>query len=167
MPPATASILAGADQFSQGNQLDTRTWEITENFTFRPMGNHTITVGTRNEYVWLRNMFTQSSLGVWSFRNLDSLAAGNANSFRKALILSDGGNVYYSGLQNAFYAQDQWTPTPRLAITAGMRFDLSSSLNDIPYNAAIDSAYGRKTRRHPEALAPVLAARRLQLGRHG
>ena len=49
------SILAGADQFSQGNQLDTRTWEVTENFTFRPMGNHTITVGTRNEYVWLRN----------------------------------------------------------------------------------------------------------------
>ena len=109
------------------------------------MGNHTVTVGTRNEYVWLRNMFTQSSLGVWSFRNLDSMAAGNANSFRKALILSDGGNVYYAGLQNAFYAQDQWTPTPRLAITAGMRFDLSNSLYDIPYNAPIDSAYGRKT----------------------
>jgi hypothetical protein len=139
------SILAGADQFSQGNQLDTRTWEVTENFTFRPMGNHTITVGTRNEYVWLRNLFTQSSLGVWSFRNLDSLAAGNANSFRKAIVLSDGGNTYYSGLQNAFYAQDQWAVTPRLAVTAGMRFDLSTSLYDIPYNAAIDSAYGRKT----------------------
>ena len=101
-------VLAGADQFSQGNQLDTRTWEVTENFTFRPFGAHTITIGTRNEYVWLRNLFTQSSYGVWGFRNLDSLAAGNANSFRKAIILADGGNVYYSGLQNAFFAVYIW-----------------------------------------------------------
>ncbi|HTL84942.1 MAG TPA: TonB-dependent receptor, partial [Acidimicrobiia bacterium] len=101
------SILAGADQFSQGNQLDTKTWEITDNYTFRPFGNHVVTVGTRNEYVWLRNWFTQSSLGVWSFRTIDSLAAGNANSFRKAIVLSNGGNVFYKGMQNAFYAQDQ------------------------------------------------------------
>jgi outer membrane receptor for ferrienterochelin and colicin len=141
----TSAILAGADQFSQGNQLDTKTWELTENFTFRPMGNHVITVGTRNEYVWLRNQFTQSSLGVWSFRNLDSMAVGNANSFRKAIVLKDNGNVYYTGLQNAFYAQDQWTPTTRLAITAGLRFDVSSALDDVDYNAAIDSAYGRRT----------------------
>ncbi|MFL5620998.1 MAG: carboxypeptidase regulatory-like domain-containing protein [Gemmatimonadaceae bacterium] len=138
-------ILAGADQFSQGNQLDTRTWELTENYTFRPFGRHVVTVGTRNEYVWLRNMFTQSSLGVWSFANLDSMAARNANSFRKAIILSNGGNVYYTGLQDAFYAQDQWSVTDRLAITAGLRFDLSSALEDVAYNAAIDSAYGRRT----------------------
>ena len=48
-----------------------------------------------------------------------------------------------------------------------MRFDLSNSLYDIPYNAAIDSAYGRKTSDIPKQLAPVLAAHRLQLGRHG
>jgi hypothetical protein len=140
-----SAILAGADQFSQGNQLDTRTWEVTENYTFRPFGRHVVTVGTRNEYVWLRNWFTQSSLGVWSFRNLDSLAAGNANSFRKAIILSNDGNVYYTGLQNAFYAQDQWSVNENLAITAGLRFDLSSALEDVAYNAPIDSAYGRRT----------------------
>jgi hypothetical protein len=141
----TTSILAGADQFSQGNQLDTKTWELTENYTFRPVGNHTFTLGTRNEYVWLRNLFTQSSFGVWSFRDLDSLAAGNANSFRKAIVLSEGGNVYFSALQNAFYAQDQWNATSRLSITGGLRFDLSTYLKDVAYNAAIDSAYHRRT----------------------
>lgn len=139
------TITAGADQFSQGNQLDTKTWELTENYTFRPFGRHVVTVGTRNEYVWLRNWFTQSSLGVWSFSNLDSLQAGNPNTFRKSIILSNGGNVYYEGLQNAFYAQDQWTVNENFAITAGLRFDLSSALQDIAYNAAIDSAYGRRT----------------------
>jgi outer membrane receptor for ferrienterochelin and colicin len=144
-PNGNASIFAGADQFSQGNQLDTKTIELTENYTFAPRGNHSITVGSRNEYVWLRNLFTQSSYGVWSFRNLDSLAAGNPNTFRKAIVLADGGNVYFSAFQNALYAQDQWQVSPRFALTAGMRFDISTFLKDIAYNAAIDSAYGRRT----------------------
>ena len=149
-PNGNAAILAGADQFSQGNALDTRTIELTENYTFRPFGAHTITVGTRNEYVWLRNLFTQSSLGVWSFRNLDSLAAGNANSFRKAIILRDNGNVEFTALQNAFYAQDQWQASPRLSVTAGLRFDISSFLDDVPYNEPIFQAYGRRTDDIPE-----------------
>lgn len=144
-PNGTAAILAGADQFSQGNALDTRTIELTENYTFRPFGAHTITIGTRNEYVWLRNLFTQSSYGVWSFRNLDSLAAGNANSFRKAIILRDNGNVEFTALQNAVYAQDQWQATPGLSITAGLRLDVSSFLDDVPYSEPIFQAYGRRT----------------------
>jgi len=140
------AILAGADQFSQGNELDTKSWEFTDNYT-RPWKTHTFTVGTRNEHVWLRNLFTQSSYGVWSFRNLDSLSAGNANSFRKAIILpgGNGGNVEFTALQSAFYAQDQWQVNPNLAITAGLRWDVSNFLDDIKYNAAIDSAYGRRT----------------------
>lgn len=144
-PNGNAAILAGADQFSQGNELDTETWELTENFTFAPKGNHTFTVGTRNEIVKLRNLFTQSSFGVWGFSNLDSLDAGNANSFRKAIILKDGGNVDFDAMQNAFYAQDQWQVTPRFAVTAGLRFDLTTYLTGVDYNAAIDSAYGRRT----------------------
>ena len=86
----TGSIIAGADQFSQGNELDTDTYELTNNFNFQ-RGNHTFTLGTRNEYVDLRNLFNQSSFGVWSFRGLDSLAAGNPNTYRRAFILKDGG----------------------------------------------------------------------------
>jgi outer membrane receptor for ferrienterochelin and colicin len=143
-PSVNGAIIGGADQFSQGNELDTKTWEFTNNFT-KPIGAHTITLGTRNEHVWLRNLFTQSSYGVWSFRNLDSLAAGNANSFRKAIILANGGNVEFSALQSAVYAQDQWQVNPNFAVTAGLRFDISSFLDDITHNLPIDSAYGRST----------------------
>jgi outer membrane receptor for ferrienterochelin and colicin len=140
----TGTIIGGADQFSQGNELDQKTTEFTDNYTM-PHKNHTFTIGTRNEYVKIRNLFTQSSFGVWSFRNLDSLAAGNANTFRKAIILSQGGNVYFDALQSAFYGQDQWQVSPRFAVTLGLRFDVSNFLTDIKYNAAIDSAYGRRT----------------------
>jgi outer membrane receptor for ferrienterochelin and colicin len=145
----TGSIIGGADQFSQGNELDQHTYEFTDNYTM-PHKNHTFTVGTRNEYVKIRNLFTQSSFGVWNFKNLDSLAAGNANGFRKAVVLSNGGNVYFNALQSAVYGQDQWQVSPRLAMTLGARFDMSNFLKDIPYNPAIDSAYGRRTDEIPK-----------------
>lgn len=141
---ATGTIVAGADQFSQQNELDTDTYELTDNFSIA-RGNHTFTFGTRNELVKLRNLFNQSSFGVWSFRGLDSLAAGNANSFRRAIVLRDGGNVYFDALQSAWYAQDQWQVRPNFSLTVGIRFDISRFLKDVPYNAAIDSAYGRRT----------------------
>lgn len=143
------SIIAGADQFSQGNELDTDTYELTNNFNFQ-RGNHTLTIGTRNEYVSLRNLFNQSSYGVWSFRGLDSLAAGNPNSFRRAFILRDGGNVYFSALQSAWYVQDQWQVSPTFSMTLGARVDVSRFLDDIPYSAPIDSAYGRRTDEIPK-----------------
>jgi outer membrane receptor for ferrienterochelin and colicin len=146
----SGAIVAGADQFSQGNELDTDTYELTNNFSFQ-RGNHTVTLGTRNEYVDLRNLFTQSSFGVWSFRGLDSLEAGNANTYRRAFILKDGGNVFFRALQSAWYAQDQWQVSPNFAMTIGLRADLSRFLDDVDHNAAIDSAYGRSTSDVPKS----------------
>ena len=144
------SIIAGADQFSQGNELDTDTYELTDNYNFQ-RGNHTLTLGTRNEYVDLRNLFNQSSYGVWAFRGLDSLAAGNASSYRRAFILKDGGNVYFRALQSAWYVQDQWQVSPNFAMTLGFRADISKFLDDVQHNAAIDSAYGRSTSDVPKS----------------
>ena len=140
----TANIYAGADQFSQGNEVDMDTYEITNNYTI-PRGNHTITFGTRNEYVKVRNQFTQSSFGVWQFRNLDSLAAGNANGFRKAIILGQGGNTLFDQFQSAWYAQDQWQATPRVAVTYGLRADIVNFPKEIATNPQILAAYGRNT----------------------
>jgi len=141
---ASASIIGGADQFSMKNELDTETFELTDNFTI-PLGSHNLTIGTRNELVRLRNQFNQSSYGIWAFRSLDSLAAGNANSFRKSFILQNDGNVFFDALQTAVYAQDQWQVRPDFNLTLGLRADVSSFLKDIGYSAPIDSAYGRRT----------------------
>jgi outer membrane receptor for ferrienterochelin and colicin len=141
---ANGTVWAGADQFSQGNEVDMDTYELTNNFTM-PRGNHTFTFGTRNEYVKVRNLFSQSSFGVWTFNGLDSLAAGNANGFRKALILSQGGNTLFDQIQSAWYAQDQWQATPRFSLTYGLRADLVHFPKEIQENAQILAAYGRST----------------------
>ncbi|HYD52736.1 MAG TPA: TonB-dependent receptor [Gemmatimonadaceae bacterium] len=137
------TIQAGADQFSQGNELDAYTYEFTNNLTI-PRGNHTFVVGTRNELNFTRNLFAQSSYGVWTFRGLDSLEAGNPTTFRRALILQDEGNAYFDALQSALYVQDQWRATPNFNLTFGLRADINRFLRDNDFHPAIDSAYGAR-----------------------
>src|SRR3954463_9786587 len=69
------SMVAGTEASSQGNSLDQRTFEITENFTV-PMGAHHLTVGTKNLFYRPINLFGQNSMGSWTFANLDSLKNG-------------------------------------------------------------------------------------------
>ena len=135
-------LMAGADQFSQGNELDADTYEFTNNLTI-PRGNHSIVLGTRNEYVKIRNLFTQSSYGVWTFDSIGGFERNIASGFRRGIVLSNDGNVYFDALQSALYAQDTWTATPKLTVTLGVRGDISNFLTDNSYNPAIDSAYGK------------------------
>ena len=135
------TALGGTDQFSQGNEGDFDTYEFTDNLSMS-RGNHNFVVGTRFELVKIRNLFTQSSYGVWTFRTLDSLQAGNPATFRKAFILAQEGNVYFDASQTALYAQDHWSATPRLNLTFGGRFDIGNVRTPNSYAIAVDSAYG-------------------------
>ena len=142
VPGTSNRFIAGADQFSQGNELDADTYEFTDNLTI-PRGDHSFVVGTRNEYVKIRNLFTQSSYGVWTFADIAAFEAGTANGFRRGIILGDDPNVYFDALQTALYAQDTWTASPKLTLTLGVRGDISNFVTDNSYAPAIDSAYGK------------------------
>ena len=66
-------LVAGTENSSQGNELDQDIFEITDNYTI-PMGAHRLTLGTKNEFFKVRNLFAQNSLGNYTFGSLDSLA---------------------------------------------------------------------------------------------
>ncbi|MEJ7759060.1 MAG: TonB-dependent receptor [Gemmatimonadaceae bacterium] len=134
-------IIAGTDQFSQGNELDADTYEFTNNLTI-PRGDHSFVVGTRNELVKIRNLFSQSSFGVWTFNSIADFQSNTANGFRRGIVLGEDPNVYFDAMQSAFYAQDIWTVNPKLTLTLGVRGDISRFLTDNSYASAIDSAYG-------------------------
>ncbi|MBC8090059.1 MAG: TonB-dependent receptor [Phycisphaerae bacterium] len=141
--PAGVQILAGTDQFSQGNELDADTYEFTDNLTM-VRGNHSLVVGTRNELVKIRNLFSQSTFGVWTFNNFADFQSGAANGLRKGIVLGSDPNVYFDAAQTALYAQDTWTVNPKLTLTFGVRADISNYLTDNSYAPAIDSAYGKR-----------------------
>jgi len=141
--PANVQILAGTDQFSQGNELDATTYEFTDNLSL-VRGNHSFVVGTRSELVKIRNLFTQSTYGVWVFNNLTDFQNGAASGLRRGIVLGADPNVYFDAAQTALYAQDTWAVTPRFTLTGGVRADISRFLTDNSYAPAIDSAYGKR-----------------------
>ena len=129
---AGAWLAAGAERFSQLNSLDQNIFSIQDNLSFGT-GAHRFTVGTANEFYSFDNAFFQAKIGVWAFNSLDSLAAGTPVAFERVLPTAarpEGPIANFKVQQLGLYAQDEWSPTDRLTLTAGLRMDVP--FNDKP-----------------------------------
>jgi outer membrane receptor protein involved in Fe transport len=129
---ASTWLAAGAERFSQLNSLDQDIWSFQDNLSFGT-GAHRFTLGTANEFYKFNNAFFQARIGVWAFNSLDSLASGTAAAFQRVLPTAarpEGPIAVFKVQQVGFYAQDEWTPTSRLTLTAGVRLDVP--FNDTP-----------------------------------
>jgi hypothetical protein len=102
--------------------------ELTDNFTILA-GSHRLTLGTHDERL---RIFDLPPLDYffnagWTFANLHDFEAGRPESYGATLRnprrpsgpLSHPLITLIEG-----YAQDQWNPTPRLTVTAGVRVDV-------------------------------------------
>ncbi len=138
------NVVTGAERFSQGNELDQDIVELTDNVTI-PVGAHRFTVGTQNQLTRFRNLFTQSSYGVWQFGNVDSLTRGLPNQYIIGVPLSGGGAVKFRANLYGVYLQDEWTATQRLNINYGLRADVPVFLNKPPTNDSVLFYYNRNT----------------------
>jgi hypothetical protein len=132
-------IAAGAENFSQNNILDQKSFEFTDNLTFSA-GDHLLTVGTHNEFFNFKNVFFPGSFGVWNFGNIDSLNLGLADRYTRALSTFGplGPVADFSVKQVGLYAEDRFSPARNLTITAGLRMDVPSIPNPTE-NTAIDT----------------------------
>jgi len=145
-------IAAGGERFSHANALDQDIYELTANYTMA-LGNHRLTIGTHNEFFSFVNVFFEGSLGVWTFNNVADLEAATPapSRYLRNLELRPGGATADFGVrQFGGYLQDQWNPTERLALTAGLRFDVPFSDKPVT-NAALaaDPNFGFDTGNFP------------------
>jgi len=136
------AVTFGTEQFSPGNLLDQKIFEVVNNLTI-PKGAHTFTVGGRLDFTHIFNNFAQGSYGVYTFPTIDSLAAGTpsgyvvgyANSQNAKDIPADFHVRVYS-----LYGQDQWSVNDRLTITAGLRADIPTLPDRPPQNDTLTAA---------------------------
>jgi len=148
----TARIVAGTEASSQGNSLDQRTFELTDNVTI-PLGSHALTLGTKNQFYKSINLFSNNRLGNWTFANIDALNNGVATSY---IISAPAPTDPYNGLatlkanQYAVYLEDLWTVSPRLTLRGGIRYDKPDFRTLPPENDSVFSQYGRHTSQLPE-----------------
>src|SRR5665811_822854 len=105
-------ISAGSENSSQGNELDQDITEITDNVTI-PLGAHRVTVGTKNEFYKVRNLFAQNSYGNVTFGTLDSLIRNTPSSSTLGIRVdpTSDGAARFTARTLGFYVQDEWQPT--------------------------------------------------------
>src|SRR5690606_3387929 len=98
----------------------------TNNLTFA-VGEHRLTLGTHNEFFNFNNVFFAGSLGNWQFADVDDFAAGTPSRYEIVMGTAqrpEGGVADFGVQQWGLYAQDQWSPSAGLTVTAGLRADL-------------------------------------------
>lgn len=143
-------LVSGAEYFSQGNELDQDSWQVTNNLSFNA-GDHRITVGASSETFKFRNLFWPGLTGEWSFSSLADLEAGRPSSYRRAVAA--GPNVdptaRFAVTQLALYGQTEWSGIQNVTLTAGLRYDMPFILDDPMANPAIEQAFGRRTNQLP------------------
>jgi hypothetical protein len=133
------TLIAGPNSVCPTTSVRQHVLEITENLTIGT-GAHLVTVGSHGELFHFRDPLVQVSAGRWLFNSLDSLAAGVASHYDRGLGSADstrasGADFRVFGL--GLYAQDRWTLTSRLTLTAGLRFDVPFLLDATRTNAGL------------------------------
>ncbi len=120
----TGQLSAGTENSSQGNELNQAIKEFTDNYTI-PWQNHRFTVGTQNKWYTVRNLFSQNSLGNFTFGTLDSLINDTPSAATLGLKLDNSdGAAHFTARSLAFYGEDEWQAATNLSIVGGVRLDL-------------------------------------------
>ncbi|PIQ08648.1 MAG: hypothetical protein COW71_10675, partial [Ignavibacteriales bacterium CG18_big_fil_WC_8_21_14_2_50_31_20] len=125
---------AGPDQYSSANELDQNVLEFTDNFTYL-IGDHTITLGTHNEFFSFRNLFVRAFFGNYVFNSVSDLENNIVGSYNRSFSRTSDPNqaAEFSANQLGFYLQDEWSVLSNLKITGGIRIDIPL-LPDTPEN---------------------------------
>jgi hypothetical protein len=153
-------LAGGAPVDAQGTLLNQRLIELTDNFTWTG-GHHEVTAGGRLQLLKVFDNLFVNNRGVWRFPSVDALEQLAPDYYEVNLPLRDGGPLADFGTRMlAGYVQDRWSPSERVALTAGLRLEVP--FIDQPLrNPALDTstALGRiDTGTFPSG-NPVLAPR--------
>lgn len=148
VPVPGATLFGGADRFSHANELDQDVLEITNNLTWT-RGNHSFTVGGFASFYDVRNLFRQSSFGVWRFGGLDSLELRRPNQYIVGVPVAGDGAVRFDAAVYAAYIQDQWIASPTFSMSAGLRMDMPVFRDRPPTNPVMVTTFNRDTRNIP------------------
>jgi hypothetical protein len=124
-------IRFGSEEFSTANQLDQDIISVTNNFKLY-RGNHTITLGTHNEFYSIYNVFIGQNFGTYRFASIDDFISGEpAFRYNRAYSLVDdivgGGTAAaadFNAVQFGLYIQDEWAVNSQFTLTGGLRIDI-------------------------------------------
>lgn len=130
---------AGYELFTYNNRVKNNVMTIVDNFTYY-LGNHKLTAGISYEHQKAGNSYMRNGTGYYRYSSFEDFKNGAApETF--ALTYGYNGNTKPSADvafgQLGVYLQDEWNIRENFKLTAGLRMDHLSFLNDIMRNQAI------------------------------
>ena len=124
------NIQFGNEPFSTANLLNTDVWTFTNNFEIYS-GNHTITIGTHNEYSDVKNLFFAFNYGNYRYNSVQDWYDDRANIFQRGYSLlsnnvgdNSDGAAEFSVFQAGLYVMDEVQLTDNFKMSVGIRFDV-------------------------------------------
>ncbi|MGA7614886.1 MAG: carboxypeptidase regulatory-like domain-containing protein [Thermoanaerobaculia bacterium] len=148
--PRRGEVTLGTERFSGANSLDQDILEVTDDFTL-VHGNHTITVGTHNEFFSFKNLFMSDAFGYYFFPTLEDFAAGTPTQY--SLTYAPGSDprraTTFDVSQYGLYASDQWRVSPNVNLVFGLRGDMPSFPDTPSFNPIVSEAIGYSTAQTP------------------
>lgn len=151
--PSGRTIIFGGENSSVANQLDQDITTITDDLTLYK-GNHTITLGTNNEFYSFYNLFVQNIFGNYAFKTLEDFESQATAtpvaptfyqigySFADDGSYQTGGGASFKAFQLGVYAQDEFQATQNLKLTGGLRLDLPIFPDKPEANDTFNQLYG-------------------------
>jgi hypothetical protein len=114
----------GAGQFTDRRG---RLLEIEDNIDFEIGKKHRMRVGMLLEGMWYRSDELRNGNGTWTFGGLEQYELGLATTYTRR----EGSTlVNYDQFQGALYVQDDYTPSKKLSLSFGVRYEAQSHLDD-------------------------------------
>ena len=146
-------IRAGRENFSTANELDQDVYELSDDFTWL-RGNHTLTIGTKNEFFKFRNLFIRNSFGNYRFASLDLLEQGLAQSYDYDFSLTADPEqpARFRVRQFGFYVGDQWRAASNVTLTMGVRADIPTFPDRPTRNPLTEETLGLRTDTAPSGV---------------
>lgn len=124
--PPERSIRLGPDRSRHANALtvDTNQYRAVGNWDV--MDGHRVTFGYEREETEIFNLFVQVANAEYEFASIEDYRNRIASSVGYSNAASNNKNdaaASFGYALNTLFAQDTWTPTANLTITAGLRYD--------------------------------------------
>jgi len=116
-------MVAGAADACHGDEIGYTIWELTDNVGVTS-GSHRITLGTHDELIDLVDEGRVSIQGQWVFDGLEALEQGTPTGYARDVSGPEEGLAAFHVNQLGVYLQDQWSVTPRLTLTGGIRVEV-------------------------------------------